>query len=93
MSGEQVKVMLSASKYIGGHSDMTGGALVTKDPVLAQRRWEVMSQGASGFSLLGPWPSHGSKKPWGLCSELWSSSGKARFLGQSRRRHRQPLRG
>ncbi|CAE7200850.1 metC, partial [Symbiodinium microadriaticum] len=30
-------VMLSASKYIGGHSDMTGGALVTKDPVLAQR--------------------------------------------------------
>eukprot|EP00439_Symbiodinium_sp_Y106_P018759 s6383_g2.t1 len=30
-------VMLSASKYIGGHSDMTGGALVTKDPGLAQR--------------------------------------------------------
>ena len=39
----KVKVMLSASKYIGGHSDMTGGALVTKDPGLAQRRWEMMS--------------------------------------------------
>ncbi|CAK9027474.1 unnamed protein product [Durusdinium trenchii] len=30
-------VMLSASKYIGGHSDMTGGALVTADKTLADR--------------------------------------------------------
>ena len=30
--------MLSASKYIGGHSDMTGGALVTADKALAERR-------------------------------------------------------
>ncbi|CAJ1437019.1 unnamed protein product [Effrenium voratum] len=29
--------MLSASKYIGGHSDMTGGALVTGDEAIAQR--------------------------------------------------------
>ncbi|CAJ1400153.1 unnamed protein product [Effrenium voratum] len=31
------QVMLSASKYIGGHSDMTGGALVTGDEAIAQR--------------------------------------------------------
>eukprot|EP00435_Cladocopium_sp_Y103_P032636 s1219_g8.t1 len=30
-------VMISASKYIGGHSDMTGGALVTGNNDLAQR--------------------------------------------------------
>lgn len=30
-------VMLSTSKYIGGHSDMIGGALITADPELAKR--------------------------------------------------------
>lgn len=30
-------VMLSTSKYIGGHSDMIGGALITKDPAVAER--------------------------------------------------------
>jgi len=30
-------VMLSASKYIGGHSDMTGGALITGDAKIAKR--------------------------------------------------------
>jgi len=30
-------VMISSSKYIGGHSDMTGGALVTKDKAIADR--------------------------------------------------------
>jgi len=32
------EVMISASKYIGGHSDMTGGALVVGNQDLAQRR-------------------------------------------------------
>ena len=31
-------VMLSASKYIGGHSDMTGGALITSNAELATRQ-------------------------------------------------------
>eukprot|EP00933_Yihiella_yeosuensis_P005496 TRINITY_DN110019_c0_g1_i1.p1 TRINITY_DN110019_c0_g1~~TRINITY_DN110019_c0_g1_i1.p1 ORF type:complete len:423 (+),score=91.83 TRINITY_DN110019_c0_g1_i1:61-1329(+) len=30
-------VMLSSSKYIGGHSDMTGGALITNDKVVAEK--------------------------------------------------------
>jgi len=30
-------VMLSTSKYIGGHSDMTGGALITSDAALSDR--------------------------------------------------------
>lgn len=30
-------VMLSTSKYVGGHSDMTGGALITSKPALAER--------------------------------------------------------
>ncbi|OKL43747.1 trans-sulfuration enzyme family protein [Pseudovibrio exalbescens] len=30
-------VMLSTSKYIGGHSDVIGGALITGDPELAKR--------------------------------------------------------
>lgn len=30
-------VMLSSSKYIGGHSDMTGGALITNDNAIAER--------------------------------------------------------
>jgi len=30
-------VMLSSSKYVGGHSDMTGGALITADQVLGER--------------------------------------------------------
>lgn len=30
-------VMLSTSKYIGGHSDMIGGALITADTLLSQR--------------------------------------------------------
>lgn len=30
-------VMLSTSKYIGGHSDMTGGALITADASVAER--------------------------------------------------------
>ena len=115
-----MKVMLSASKYIGGHSDMTGGALVTKDPGLAQRRWEMMSSWgfidyegfrlkASGFPF---WVrcGHGSsrramrardrslghtpKAVFGTETRApWSSPGKARFFGQSCRRHSQPLRG
>lgn len=30
-------VMLSSSKYIGGHSDMTGGALITGDKAVAEK--------------------------------------------------------
>ena len=31
------QVMLSSSKYIGGHSDMTGGALITSQPHLEEK--------------------------------------------------------
>eukprot|EP00930_Biecheleria_cincta_P075188 TRINITY_DN62363_c0_g1_i1.p1 TRINITY_DN62363_c0_g1~~TRINITY_DN62363_c0_g1_i1.p1 ORF type:complete len:439 (-),score=67.35 TRINITY_DN62363_c0_g1_i1:8-1324(-) len=30
-------VMLSTSKYVGGHSDMTGGALITSKPAIAEK--------------------------------------------------------
>lgn len=47
-------VMHSATKYLGGHSDMLGGALVTKDPQILQRLYFV--QNATG-AILGPFDS------------------------------------
>ncbi|MCA9176566.1 MAG: PLP-dependent transferase [Planctomycetales bacterium] len=44
-------VMHSATKYLGGHSDLLGGALVVKDPELLQRLYFV--QNATG-AVLGP---------------------------------------
>lgn len=31
--------MVSATKFVGGHSDVTGGILAFKDPELAKRCW------------------------------------------------------
>jgi cystathionine gamma-lyase len=47
-------VMHSATKYIGGHSDLLGGALVARDKELFDRLYFV--QNASG-AVLGPWES------------------------------------
>ena len=44
-------VMHSATKYIGGHSDLLGGALVLKDPELRERLYFV--QNATG-AVMGP---------------------------------------
>ena len=44
-------VMHSATKYIGGHSDVLGGALVVKDPELFERLYFV--QNATG-AVMGP---------------------------------------
>jgi len=47
-------VMHSATKYLGGHSDLLGGALVTADPELGRRlHW---LQNATG-GVMGPWES------------------------------------
>jgi cystathionine gamma-lyase len=44
-------VMHSATKYLGGHSDLLGGALVTKDPQLRERLYFI--QNATG-AVMGP---------------------------------------
>ena len=48
-------VMHSATKYIGGHSDVLGGALVVRDKELLNRLYFV--QNATG-GVLGPWESY-----------------------------------
>ncbi len=48
-------VMHSATKYIGGHSDVLGGALVVKDRELYDRLYFV--QNATG-PVMGPWESY-----------------------------------
>jgi cystathionine gamma-lyase len=47
--------MHSATKYIGGHSDVLGGALVVRDKELLNRLYFV--QNATG-GVLGPWESY-----------------------------------
>jgi len=47
-------VMHSATKYLGGHSDVLGGALVVKDPKLLERLYAI--QNATG-AVLGPFDS------------------------------------
>ncbi|MFM9067259.1 MAG: trans-sulfuration enzyme family protein [Planctomycetota bacterium] len=48
-------VMHSATKYLGGHSDVLGGALGVADPELYQRLYFL--QNATG-AVLGPWDSY-----------------------------------
>jgi cystathionine beta-lyase/cystathionine gamma-synthase len=47
-------VMHSATKYIGGHSDLLGGALVVRDKDLFDRLYFI--QNAAG-AVMGPWES------------------------------------
>lgn len=47
-------VMHSATKYLGGHSDMLGGALVARDPDLLKRLY--FTQNATG-AVMGPFES------------------------------------
>lgn len=47
-------VMHSATKYLGGHSDLLGGALVVRDAELGQQLYFI--QNATG-AVLGPWES------------------------------------
>jgi cystathionine gamma-lyase len=47
-------VMHSATKYLGGHSDMLGGALVVRDPELFKRLY--FTQNATG-AVMGPFES------------------------------------
>ena len=44
--------MHSATKYLGGHSDLLGGALVVNDPELLKRLYFI--QNATG-AVMGPW--------------------------------------
>src|SRR5262249_29656377 len=45
-------VMHSATKYLGGHSDLLGGALVVRDPELLKKLYFL--QNATG-AVLSPW--------------------------------------
>lgn len=47
-------VMHSATKYLGGHSDLLGGALVVRDQALRDRLYFL--QNATG-AVMGPWES------------------------------------
>jgi cystathionine gamma-lyase len=47
-------VMHSATKYLGGHSDLLGGALVVRDKELFDRLY--FTQNATG-AVMGPWES------------------------------------
>jgi cystathionine beta-lyase/cystathionine gamma-synthase len=47
--------MHSAAKYIGGHSDLMGGALVVRDKALLDELYFV--QNATG-AIMGPWESY-----------------------------------
>src|SRR5262249_22529141 len=47
-------VMHSATKYLGGHADVLGGALVVKDDELLSQLYFV--QNATG-AVMGPWES------------------------------------
>ena len=47
-------VMHSATKYLGGHSDLLGGALVVKDAELLKRLYFI--QNATG-AVMGPLPT------------------------------------
>lgn len=47
-------VMHSATKYLGGHSDLLGGALVVRDPELLKRLY--FTQNATG-AVMGPFES------------------------------------
>jgi cystathionine gamma-lyase len=48
-------VMHSATKYIGGHSDLLGGALVVREKGLRDRLYFI--QNATG-AVMGPWESY-----------------------------------
>jgi len=47
-------VVHSATKYLGGHSDLLGGAIVVADPALGQRLY--YTQNATG-GVMSPWDS------------------------------------
>jgi len=48
-------VMHSATKYLGGHSDVLGGVLVARDEEIYQRLYFI--QNATG-AVMGPWESY-----------------------------------
>ncbi len=47
--------MTSATKFIGGHSDVTGGVLAVRDPELAQRLYFVQNAEGTGLGPMECW--------------------------------------
>lgn len=47
--------MTSATKFIGGHSDVTGGVLAVRDPELAKRLYFVQNAEGTGLSPMDCW--------------------------------------
>ncbi len=47
--------MTSATKFIGGHSDVTGGILAVRDPELAQRLYFVQNAEGTGLGPMDCW--------------------------------------
>ena len=47
--------MTSATKFIGGHSDVTGGVIAVRDPELAQRLYFVQNAEGTGIGPMECW--------------------------------------
>merc|ERR1719311_2002272 len=47
--------MTSTTKFIGGHSDTTGGTLTVKDPELAKRIYFIQNSEGSGLAPFDCW--------------------------------------
>ncbi len=80
-------VMHSATKYLGGHSDLLGGALIVKAPELWKRLYFI--QNATG-AVMGPWEaflcSRGLKTlEIRVTEQCRTAAGLAAYLAKDRR--------
>lgn len=59
-------VVHSATKYLGGHSDITGGALVTNDEAISQAAFDWLINSGASPSPFECWLTHRGIKTLGL---------------------------
>ena len=67
-------VMHSVTKFIGGHSDLIGGVLITNDSVLAERLYFIQKSGGAVPSPFDSWLLLRSTKTLGLRVQRQSES-------------------
>ena len=77
-------VMHSASKYLGGHSDIIAGALITKDPDLSKFGWEERTTYGACVDPMKAWLLTRSLRSFPLRMEQHCKNGLkvAKFLEQ-----------
>ena len=59
-------VVHSATKYLGGHSDITGGAVVTNDPAISEAVFQWLITSGASPSPFECWLTHRGVKTLGL---------------------------